>query len=135
MAAVQASRLGDSRDGPRKVGLAKPEGLGKAVRVKADQGAWCCWEGGRRGPGSLWGVRAGQWGRGQARGMDSGSLEPSGPGPSQTLRFRRRRGPGMGGQVWAHGKGRGRLPFLLGKSGSSRELTTCRDTMPKSSQL
>ena len=133
VARVQASCLGDSQDGPQRVGLAKREGRGKVVRAKTPTGEQSVAErDGRQDPGSLRGVsgegdRLGAWPR--------GGLEPGGPGPSQTLCFRRRRGPGRGGWVWARGGGRGRLPFLLDKSGSSRELATCRDTLPKSSQL
>lgn len=53
VARVQASRLGDSQEGPQRVGLAKREGLGKVVRAKAptrEQGV--AERGGRRGPGS-----------------------------------------------------------------------------------
>ena len=133
VARVQASRLGDSQDGPQRVGLAKQEGLGKVVRAKTPTREQSIDErDGQQDLGSLRGVsgegdRLGAWPR--------AGLEPGGPGPSQTLRFRRRRGPGRGGRVWASGGGRGRLPSLLDKSGSSRELATCRDTLPKSSQL
>ena len=68
---MQASRLGDSRDGPQKVGLAKPEGLGKEVRVKTDQGAWCYCEGRPSGPGEPVGGQGRTVGKGtgQERGL------------------------------------------------------------------
>lgn len=81
---------GTVETGHKRWGWQSQRGWGRRFGRRPTREPGAAGRGGRRGPGSPWGVRAGQWGRGQARGVDSGSLEPGGPGPSQTLRFRRR---------------------------------------------